>query len=132
MCHAWQMALGEKKPRRNYHNKEWAGRMEDIGLIPSNTGEPGGKRTGQSMTHYIDEDGEFFSAAARLIDGGWVIPHIDIPEEDKAKKKNNRPKYVCPQCELQAWAKTGVSINCGGCKVSLEEEKPEEDEEEEA
>ena len=37
--------------------------------------------------------------------------------------------YVCPQCELQAWAKTGVSINCGGCQVSLEEEKPEEDEE---
>jgi hypothetical protein len=27
--------------------------MESIGLVPSNTGLPGGKRTGQQMTHYI-------------------------------------------------------------------------------
>ena len=27
--------------------------MESIGLMPSATGQPGGARTGQSMTHYL-------------------------------------------------------------------------------
>jgi hypothetical protein len=34
--------------------------MEEVGLIPSSTGAPGGKRTGQSMSHYIDPDGKFW------------------------------------------------------------------------
>ena len=49
MCHAWQFDAGEKKPRPKYHNKEWADRMEEIGLIPSHTGEPGGRRTQGSV-----------------------------------------------------------------------------------
>ena len=128
MCHAWQQSRGLKPPRKGYHNKEWVERMEDIGLIPSNTGEPGGKQTGQSMTHYIDEDGEFQEQTMVLLDTGWTIPYLDIPEEEK-KRKNNRPKYVCPQCELQAWAKTGLAIACLNCKAQLAEEAPEEEDE---
>jgi len=45
MAHLWQKHLG--KPSRN----EWANKMEEIGLMPSNTGAPDGKRTGQSMSH---------------------------------------------------------------------------------
>ena len=53
MVHLEQAHFGS--PSRNgYHNKEWAGLMERVGLMPSDTGAPGGKRTGQRMTHYVD------------------------------------------------------------------------------
>jgi predicted SprT family Zn-dependent metalloprotease len=52
MVHQWQFHFGEPG-RRGYHNKQWAARMERVGLMPSDTGEPGGRKVGQSMTHYI-------------------------------------------------------------------------------
>jgi hypothetical protein len=39
MAHVWQHAHG--KPSRNgYHNKEWAAKMDERGLIPSDTHPP--------------------------------------------------------------------------------------------
>ena len=58
MTHLWQQVFG-KPPSRNYHNKEWAAKMESIGLMPSNTGAVGGKETGQQMTHYIIPGGAY-------------------------------------------------------------------------
>ena len=52
MAHLWQQEFG-KVPRGGYHNKQWGDKMKEIGLYPSNTGEEGGKETGQQMTHYI-------------------------------------------------------------------------------
>jgi hypothetical protein len=45
MAHLWQQHFG-KPGRRGYHNKQWAAKMDELGLTPSHTGEPGGKRTG--------------------------------------------------------------------------------------
>ena len=126
MCHAWQCSYGEKVPRKSYHNREWADRMEEIGLIPSNTGEPGGKRTGQSVSHYIDEDGPFAERAATLLDIGWAIPHIDLPMEES--KKTARPKYVCPQCGNKVWGKSGLSLACLSCEKALAEQTAEDEE----
>ena len=61
MVHQWQQDHGTP-PRRCYHDREWADKMQEIGLIPSDTGEPGGRRTGQSVSHYIDPDGRFIKA----------------------------------------------------------------------
>lgn len=58
MCHLWQYEFGNPS-RSCYHNKQWAAKMIDIGLMPSDTGEPGGKTTGQQMSHYIIEGGLF-------------------------------------------------------------------------
>lgn len=58
MCHLWQHHFG-KPGRSRYHNKEWADKMRSIGLVPSNTGEEGGKDTGDQMTHFIDDKGLF-------------------------------------------------------------------------
>jgi predicted SprT family Zn-dependent metalloprotease len=58
MAHLWQATFG-KNASRGYHDKEWALKMETIGLMPSSTGAPGGKRTGKNMTHYIIEGGGF-------------------------------------------------------------------------
>ncbi|WPO84636.1 SprT-like domain-containing protein (plasmid) [Chryseobacterium sp. JJR-5R] len=51
MCHLWQNHFG-KESRRTYHNKEWGNKMVSIGLMPSNTGNPGCKKTGQQMMEY--------------------------------------------------------------------------------
>src|SRR6516165_2113875 len=52
MVHLWQHHCGTPS-RRAYHNREWAAKMAAIGLEPSDTGCPGGKRTGQRMSQYI-------------------------------------------------------------------------------
>jgi hypothetical protein len=58
MVHLWQEDFGHAS-RAAYHNREWAGKMEEVGLIASDTGKPGGKKTGQRMTHYIKNKGLF-------------------------------------------------------------------------
>ena len=65
MCHCWQYSCG-LPPRDYYHNKEWAMQMIKVGLMPSSTGEPGGQITGQSMSDYIIEDGQFLNAFNQL------------------------------------------------------------------
>jgi len=67
MVHLWQHEFGN--PARAYfHNREWVDKMETIGLIPSHTGEPGGKKIGQSISHYIDPNGLFHKVFYSLDD----------------------------------------------------------------
>jgi hypothetical protein len=65
MAHLWQEDFG--RPSRNgYHNREWGRKMEELGLVPSDTGKEGGKKTGQSVSHYILPDGPFMNEFNRL------------------------------------------------------------------
>jgi len=67
MTHCWQQCFGS--PGRGfYHNKEWAYKMMEVGLMPSSTGEPGGDITGQHMSDYIVKDGLFFKAYGQLFE----------------------------------------------------------------
>lgn len=77
MCHLWQQHFG-KPGRRGYHNKEWADKMESIGLMPSDTHKPGGKRTGEHMGDYILEDGLFMQAARHLLKTEFSIHWYDV------------------------------------------------------
>src|SRR3990172_1772625 len=61
MVHLWDESTG-RKSKGGYHSKKWGQKMEAIGLMPSHTGEPGGKKTGQRMTHYILPAGPFITA----------------------------------------------------------------------
>lgn len=65
MCHQWQHNFG-KPSRAGYHNKEWADKMEEVGLMPSTTGKEGGNKTGQSMSDYIIHKGVFEIATNEL------------------------------------------------------------------
>ncbi|CAM2164597.1 Zinc metalloproteinase Mpr protein [Burkholderia latens] len=76
MVHGWQFHFG-KPGRRGYHNREWAFRMESIGLMPSNTGEPGGRKVGEQMTHYIVDGGPFDRACAALITREFRLSWFD-------------------------------------------------------
>jgi len=66
MVHLWQAHFGSAG-RGRYHNGEWGGKMEAIGLMPSSTGKPGGKRTGDCMADYAIEGGRFLLACADLV-----------------------------------------------------------------
>jgi SprT-like family protein len=111
MVHAKQFHFG-KPSRGGYHNREWALMMEQIGLMPSNTGEPGGKRTGQRMSHYIVAGGAFERAAQELLAAGLVISWGDLQQEPA---HGQRPKFTCPECGLNAWARPSAQLACLGC-----------------
>ncbi|EQD53377.1 zinc metalloproteinase Mpr protein [mine drainage metagenome] len=72
-----QMFVAGKDARRNYHNKAWADAMEAVGLVPSNTSAPGGKKTGERVSHYIRSGGPFEKAAEVLIETGFTITWLD-------------------------------------------------------
>jgi predicted SprT family Zn-dependent metalloprotease len=76
MCHAWAHDQGVQG-RRGYHSAGWADKMELIGLMPSTTGKPGGKRTGERVEHFIISDGPFDRVCRALIDTGFNITWLD-------------------------------------------------------
>jgi len=76
MVHLWQFHFG-KPGRRGYHNVEWASKMEAIGLMPSNTGAPGGKRVGEQMDHYIVRAGRFDVACTELLTRDFKLSWYD-------------------------------------------------------
>jgi hypothetical protein len=111
MCHVWQHHHG-KQSRAGYHDRQWAGKMREIGLIPSDTGQPGGKCAGQKVSHYVDESGQFAKHCTTLIDGGYVLPFIELWDEAKAKKNKskNKTKFCCESCGASAWGKPQLKI----------------------
>ena len=119
MVHLWQEHEG-KPGRGRYHNKQWADKMEEVGLIPSHTGMPGGRRTGDRMTHYIAAGGGFSVSTKRLLDSGWKLEWTGggrpAPEKEK---KISKVKFTCPDCEQNAWAKPTANLMCGSCQVDM-------------
>jgi predicted SprT family Zn-dependent metalloprotease len=82
MVHQWQTHNG-KPGRGRYHNDEWADKMEAIGLMPSSTGHPGGKRTGDHMADYAIEGGRFLQACQALVTDSFQISWFDrFPAEE--------------------------------------------------
>lgn len=131
MAHLWQHHFG-KPSRSGYHNKEWAEKMKEIGLMPSNTGAPGGKETGQQMTHYLADGGRYRRAYAELEAAGFDALYVELwttdEEKKKAKKKAaSKTRYTCPSCGVNAWAKPAVKLMCGECEETMEAEAGEEE-----
>lgn len=134
MCHLWQQEFGS--PSRNaYHNREWGEKMKSIGLHPSDTGQPGGKETGQKVSHYIIEGGPFETEATKLVESGkFQQVWIDVegllaanvkgplaklaprkgPKGGGGSKSGKRIKYTCPECRASVWGKGGLVVACEG------------------
>ncbi len=132
MAHLWQHHYG-KKPRKGYHDRQWAGKMHEIGLTPTATGEKGGKETGQKVTHLINETGLFARAVKKLLAEHPAILYSDRSENDAARKKKaaSKTKYTCPGCGLNAWAKPDAPLVCGDCQEPMQAESVEEEEDDE-
>lgn len=122
MCHLQQQVAG-KPSRSGYHNKEWGRFMDAVGLTPSSTGAPGGKRTGQKVSHYIVPGAAFAEATERFVLGGFSIDWgaIPAPPCDKGKS-GKRVKYSCPCCDQAAWGKENLAITCAPCGVVMDAE----------
>lgn len=138
--------LAGTAPRRCYHNKSWADAMEKIGLMPTSTGQPGGKKTGQSVTHYIIAGGAFevaFNAIGDKNKEALKLPytpnkpklHADgttttapgendgengnEPEAEKKPASGVKIKYSCG-CGFNVWGKPNLSIKCNQCEENFE------------
>ena len=131
MCHLWQHHFG-RYSGGGYHNKQWAAKMHEIGLIPTDTGEIGGKETGQRMTHVIEENGRFACAVAKLLADHQAILYSDrsvtiatpVSVKRAADKVASKTKYTCPGCGLHAWAHPDtplhpVKLICGNCQEPM-------------
>jgi hypothetical protein len=122
MTHLWQHHFG-KPSRPGYHNRELAAKLRAIGLIPTDTGQPGGKETGQRITCYVDPGGAFEHACREFLASGDVVVYQDREKEGteaRLKKAACKTKYTCPNCRINAWAKPGVSLCCGACDRKLQ------------
>ncbi len=85
MCHLWQHHHGDPG-RGRYHNEEWAAKMEAIGLMPSSTGQPGGKRTGDHVADYALSDGQFLAACESLLTADFRLSWYDrFPDETQVR-----------------------------------------------
>lgn len=142
MVHVWQAHFGNKS-RNGYHNQEWADKMESIGLMPSNTGAPGGKRTGQKMADYVIQGGAFDKFVQVFLSNGarlnWQSYDLETllrnlgndkdkdPEKEKEvedvkrKVKKNKVKYTCPSCKTNIWGKPELNVVCGDCDQRMVE-----------
>jgi hypothetical protein len=114
MVHGWQKAFGHP-PRGNYHDKEWAAKMKEIGLYPSSTGQVGGKEAGGRVSHYIIKDGPFAKAYAELAKTGFKLDWQSKPPEPK--QRQSKTKFSCPTCGQNTWAKPDAQLICGICNV---------------
>jgi len=135
MCHLSLWEISEKKPSGGYHCKHFAALMESVGLITSDTGAPGGKRTGHRMSDYILPDGPFDQATEVLLKGQfsitWGLATKEIrsaqlaetmgaPDLSEAKDKSKgKVRFACPLCEKPAWAASSRLLICGDCNVKL-------------
>jgi hypothetical protein len=98
MCHEWQHHFG-KRPSRAYHDKQWAAKMESLGLMPSNSGMVGGKRTGAQMSHYVIQDGLYAQAFVALAATGWKLNLQSTIHAGGTKKPDeSKTKFTCPVC----------------------------------
>jgi predicted SprT family Zn-dependent metalloprotease len=122
MTHLEQQEYGTPGSKGN-HNKEWVTLMERVGLIPSNTGEPGGKQTGRPMTHYVEEGGAFEVSLQNLLASGFTLPYFTQPRASAEKKKDlSKVKFTCPCCGDKAWAKASMRLVCGECNEEMQGE----------
>lgn len=123
MVHLWQHERGAPS-RVGYHNTEWATKMEEVGLVPSDTGHPGGRQVGQQMDHFVDEAGGFQRAFDRLPPGSllpWQCRSEGSAEggapgaAKEAGATRNKIKYTCPTCASNVWGRPDLQLQCVPC-----------------
>jgi hypothetical protein len=136
--HQWQKHYG-KEPTRCYHDRQWAAKMKEVGLHPSDTGAPGGKETGPKVSHYIVPKGAFATSCARFMGKHETILYQDRAaimakvrgkgkagaeegeegEGEEQPKSPGRIKFTCLGCKLNAWAKPSAKLRCEDCDRPL-------------
>jgi hypothetical protein len=139
MCHHWEWTCSGHTPTGGYHDKVWAAKMVEVGLIPTDTGELGGKMTGKAMTHIIAEGGKFAQIGADMIKAGrFHLTWADVAGRPTVEPKGQEPKlatkgatkgqpiqvpgtrgkFTCPSCGANAWGKPSLRLTCTGTDLA--------------
>ena len=76
--------------------------MKEIGLQPSSTGEPGGKETGQTVSHYIIPGGRYAKAYAKLKAKGFQLhwQSANVGEKRRGREGGEDAKLLILLVEL--------------------------------
>jgi hypothetical protein len=137
MTHLWCHLCGERNRKgglgaHGYHDLPWSKRMEAIGLMPSHTGKPGGKRTGYQMSEYVIPGGPFDIVTRELLLAGetvrWLGAHplklqpinVSAPAPHPrpvapARKRKGKTGFACPTCPTKVWGMASVRVACINC-----------------
>ncbi|GFV90229.1 sprT domain-containing protein [Trichonephila clavipes] len=73
--------------------------MEQVGLMPSSTGQPGGNKVGQSMNDYPIPGGRFMKETLELFRSGFALSWFD-----RFPVKVEQPKDLTPI--IEQWRET--------------------------
>jgi predicted SprT family Zn-dependent metalloprotease len=119
MVHLWQREYG-KPSRSGYHNREWAQKMEEVGLVPSTTGDRNGRKMGQHMSHYVAQGGPFKQAFQAMPPECQLPWACEEPQYRARGRRKYKEKYTCPGCHTNVWGKPGLAISCDKCKEAFE------------
>jgi hypothetical protein len=123
MVHQWR-AYQDRPPKKpNYCDELCARKMESVGLVPTDTGKPGGRRTGSGIGHLILEDGLFaYVCAARKFDRDRLF--YDLAREQDPKQRRNKSTFICPDCgeKNKYWGRPGLRWVCPVCGCMAIEE----------
>jgi hypothetical protein len=126
MVHEWQHLFSAKRRKKySYHDREWADKMESLGLMPSNSGMVGGKRTGVQMSHFIIDNGPYQKAFAKLASTGWQL-NLESNVYPGAVKRpdDSHTKFVCPACGWIIRGKPDTEVTHNPCGCTMLAERP--------
>ena len=128
MAHLWVHRCAGKRITSGYHCAVWGRKMRAIGLMPSNTGRPGGKQTGYQMTHYAMAGGRFLESVAALEAQGFSITRGRFQRElgrstlrdpNARGKRKGKVKFACPVCGQACWGSSKLNLICGRDRCPL-------------
>ena len=105
---------------KGYYNKEYADKIESLGLMPSNTGEKGGSRFGQKMDSYPIAKGKF-TKSFQKISKDKLFPFRISEEKSKlptARSNKNKTTFTC-SCGERLWGKANLKVTCDKCGTSF-------------
>lgn len=137
MTHLWCQLCGERNRKGGvgvpgYHDIPWSKRMERIGLMPSHTGKPGGKRTGYQMSEYVIPGGPFDLVSRELLLAGetmrWLgnrpltlttldisVPASSAVPASPRRRRKGKTGFACPTCPTKVWGVASVRVACINC-----------------
>jgi predicted SprT family Zn-dependent metalloprotease len=85
--------------------------------VAMRTLQPIGNSFSEAQVHYVSADADRDQVAAQA---GYVgaIPALSNPKlalVPRVENASNRVKFVCGQCDAQAWGKPSLNLVCGDC-----------------
>lgn len=116
MCHMWQAHFGNPG-RARYHNKEWATKMLTIGLMPSSTGKPGGKQTGDCMADYPLPGGLFMRVVEEMLTSQFKVSWYDRFPHQHVKDVSDNSYALTIEDELPDGATEVATENEGAAPI---------------